>query len=493
MPATPSPALTSVRTLPPLPPLQWSTRIAYAVGQLPEGIKSAAFGFFLLFYYNQVLGLAATMASIAIFIALCLDAISDPIVGSWSDSTRGRFGRRHGYMYAAAVPFALLFYGIFVPPEGLGETGLFWWLLVLATLTRTAMTFYSVPFMALGAELTQNYDERTLLAALRNVFQLLGMFAVLIGGNLLFFGATDQFANGQLNPAAYQPFALACVPLLITGILIASLGTHRKIPSLYIPTSKTAFSLRGVVQEVRTAFRIPSFTALVIAAVVFGITQGMVQALILYTATYFFALTPAQTTSLFGIAVIGIVIGSLISQPVSIFIGEKKTVFALGLAWYAFFTSIVIILRLLDLLPPNGHPLVGPLYIGSAMVSALGLGVAIPMIGSMVADITDEHERRHGDRQEGIYYAAASFAGKVIGGAGPVMAGLVIDLAGIPPGSDPATIPADVVMRFGWWQGPSVIVLSLISIIAISFFRISRQEHANILADIHAQKTGSAA
>jgi glycoside/pentoside/hexuronide:cation symporter, GPH family len=468
------------------PPLPWSIRLAYAAGQMPEGIKSAAFGFFLLFYYNQVLGLGATMASIAIFIALCLDAISDPIVGSWSDATRSRFGRRHGYMYAAAVPFALLFFGIFVPPSGLSEAGLFWWLLVLATLTRTAMTFYTVPFMALGAELTRNYDERTLLAALRNVFQLLGMFAVLIGGPLLFFATTDDYANGQLNPAAYPPFAMACVPLLVIGILIASLGTHRKIPSLYIPPNTSVFSFGGVVNEVRTAFRIPSFTALVVAAVVFGITQGMVQALILYTSTYFFALTPGQTTSLFGTAVIG----SLISQPVSIWIGEKRTVFALGLAWYAFFTSSVIILRLLDLLPPNGDPLVGQLYIGSALISALGLGVAIPMIGSMVADITDEHERRHGVRQEGIYYAAASFAGKVIGGAGPVIAGLIIDMAGIPPGSDPATVPADIVMRFGLWQGPSVIVLSLVSIVAISFFSITRNEHANILAVIHARETG---
>ena len=68
-------------------------------------------------------------------------------------------------------------------------------------------------------------------------------------------------------------------------------------------------------------------------------------------------------------------------------------------------------------------------------MSALGLGVALPMIGSMIADVTDEHERLHGVRQEGMYYAAASFAGKVVGGAGPVFAGVAIDLAGIAPGS----------------------------------------------------------
>ena len=120
-------------------------------------------------------------------------------------------------MYWSALPFAACFYLLFVPPAGLGEIGLAVWLFAFAALTRTAMTFYSVPYMAMGAELTQDYDERTLLAALRTVFQLIGMFAVLIGGNQIFFGATPEFANGQLNPAAYPAFALACLPFLLEG------------------------------------------------------------------------------------------------------------------------------------------------------------------------------------------------------------------------------------------------------------------------------------
>jgi glycoside/pentoside/hexuronide:cation symporter, GPH family len=461
--------------------MSWLLRLTYAAGQMPEGVKSAAFGFFLLFYYNQVLGLSAGLASIAIFIALCIDAISDPIVGAWSDNTHSRWGRRHPYMYAAAVPFALCYYALFVPPEGMGEMQLFIWLLLFTALTRTAMTFYTVPYMAMGAELTQQYDERTLLAALRNVWQLLGMFAVLIGGNQLFFAASPEFPNGQLNPSAYPAFATACVPLLIAGVYVAALGTHRSIPDLHAPETTTGFSLSGVGRSLGLAFRIPSFTALVCAAVIFGITQGMVQALILYTATYFFALTSGQISALFGIAVTGIIIGSLLSRPAASVIKEKPTLFAAGLAWYAFFTSSVIILRLINWLPPNSDPLVAQLYIGSAFVSALGLGVAIPMIGSMIADVTDEHERLHGDRQEGVYYAAASFAGKVIGGAGPVMAGIVIDMAGIAPGTDPASVAAETVSRFGWLQGPSVIVLTLLSIAAISFYRISRARHAEIL------------
>ena len=463
--------------------MSWLLRLGYGVGQLPEGIKSAAFGFYLLFFFNQVLGLSGTLAGIAVFIALCFDALSDPVVGSWSDSTRSRLGRRHPFMYLAAVPFAASFYLLFVPPEGLGTTGLFFWLCGFAVLTRTAMTFYTVPYMALGAELTEDYDERTLLSSLRTIFQLIGMFAVLIVANQLFFGATETYANGQLNPEAYPVFALAAVPLLIGGIFVSALATHHKIPTLRVP-SKEKFSFARVMSEVRIAFRIPSFTAVVSASVVFGVSQGMIQALIIYTAIYFFALSPNMLSLLFACAIVGMICGSAASRPLSAVMTEKKVLFIAGMCWYAFFTSIIIILKLLGMLPDDVE-LVGWLYIvSSGFFSALGLGAALPMIGSMIADITDEHERIHGERQEGIYFAAASFAGKIVGGAGPVLAGFVIDLAGIEPGATLASVPASAIDRFGWLQGPSVIVLTGISVFCISFFSITRAQHKDTVREL---------
>lgn len=468
--------------------ISWPLRIGYGLGQLPEGIKGAAFGFYLLFFFNQVLGLSGTLAGIAVFIALCFDAISDPLVGSWSDSAKSRFGRRHPFMYAAAIPFALSFYFLFVPPTGLSTAGLFLWLTVFAVLTRTTMTFYSVPYMALGAELTDDYDERTLLSSLRTIFQLVGMFTVLIVANQLFFGATEDYSNGQLNPEAYPQFAIAAVPLLIGGVLLSAFATHHKIPTLRQPESQP-FSLRRVWNEVRLAFQISSFTAVVCASVVFGISQGMIQALIIYTGTYFFQITPGQLSILFGAAISGIIIGSAMSRPLATLIPEKRNLYIFGMCWYAFFTSIIIILKLLAVLPDD-TTLVGWLYIGtSGFVSAVGLGVALPMVGSMIADITDEHERIHGDRQEGIYYAAASFAGKIVGGAGPILAGFVVDLAGIAPGATPATVDPAAVERFGWVQGPAVIVLTAISVISISFFTITRERHAATVAQIQNNRT----
>ena len=234
----------------------------------------------------------------------------------------------------------------------------------------------------------------------------------------------------------------------------------------------------------KLAFQIPAFVAVTTASVLFGINQGMNQALHLYTATYFFELTANQVTLMFAGAIAGIVLGSLLSRPVAGLIREKRNVFIAGSAWYALWTSSVIILRLLEVIPGNEEPLVAIAYMSTACISAIGLGVAIPMIGSMIADVTDVHEHRHGLRQEGIYYAAASFAAKAVGGAGPILAGFIIDLAGIGPGSTPSNVDPEAIRRFGWAAGPSALILSALSIVAICYYALSRSEHEVVVSEL---------
>ena len=104
------------------------TKITYGFGQLAEGVKNTAFGTFLLLYYNQVLGLSGTLAGVAIFIALCFDAVTDPIAGSISDNFKSKWGRRHPFMYASAIPLAVAFYFLFAPPADLSSFALFIWM-----------------------------------------------------------------------------------------------------------------------------------------------------------------------------------------------------------------------------------------------------------------------------------------------------------------------------------------------------------------------------
>ena len=142
---------------------KWS----YAVGNVPFSVKEAVYANFVIFYYTQVNGLSGSLAGLAMFISLVWDAISDPIVGSWSDNFRSSWGRRHPLLVAGAIPTTLLFFGLFAPLSHLSELGIFTWLLVVSILLRTAMTIYFVPYTAMGAELSTDYDQRTIIAKAR--------------------------------------------------------------------------------------------------------------------------------------------------------------------------------------------------------------------------------------------------------------------------------------------------------------------------------------
>ena len=77
---------------------------------------------------------------------------------------------------------------------------------------------------------------------------------------------------------------------------------------------------------------------------------------------------------------------------------------------------------------------------------------------------------------------------KAVSGIGPIVAGLIVDLAGITPGTPAAEVPADVIARFGWSAGPAVIVLTLCSLAAIRYYDISRSQHGAILTEIRRRR-----
>ena len=102
-----------------MPTLTPTTKFTYCFGQVAEGIKTSSFALFLLFYYNQVLGLPGWMCSVALALAMVVDAVTDPMMGSLSDGWKSRLGRRHPFMYISALPLAVCFYAVFNPPESL--------------------------------------------------------------------------------------------------------------------------------------------------------------------------------------------------------------------------------------------------------------------------------------------------------------------------------------------------------------------------------------
>ncbi|NND67781.1 MAG: sugar transporter, partial [Halioglobus sp.] len=182
---------------------KWS----YAIGNMPYSVKDAAFIHFVVFYYTQVQGLSGTLTGLAMFIALCWDAITDPVVGSWSDGVKTRWGRRHPLILGGGLPMSLLFLALFAPPGGLGQMGIFIWLTGVSVLLRTFLTINFIPFQAMGAEMSQDYDERTVIAKARVAMGwLAGMALPAVAFALIF--ASDGERDGRLIEANYVTYGV---------------------------------------------------------------------------------------------------------------------------------------------------------------------------------------------------------------------------------------------------------------------------------------------
>ncbi|MCP4036584.1 MAG: hypothetical protein GY733_06580, partial [bacterium] len=223
---------------------------------MADGAKNAAFNAFLMLYYTTVLGLPGTLSGLAIFLALCVDAVTDPLVGSISDHFRSRWGRRHPFMYAAAVPMGLCFYALFSPPANLSQMELFAWLLALSIGVRLFLTLYMVPSGALAPEMTSHYDERTRLVAYRWLIGWTGALAVTMSGWLYFLADGAELGQGRLEAANYRPLGIFIGLLVAVAILSSSAGTHRLIPRLrQLADDGPTFSLARFVRDTASALR----------------------------------------------------------------------------------------------------------------------------------------------------------------------------------------------------------------------------------------------
>ncbi len=471
----------------------FSSKFAFGVGQFAEGLKNGGFGFFILFYYNQVLGLSGTYAGAALFIALLFDAVTDPLAGSLSDNLKSRFGRRHPFMYASAIPLALAFYGLFSPPQGLEEFTLFLWLTAFAVLTRGAMTLYHVPHLALGAEMTENFQERTTIVAFRQFFGVFGAAAAILIGLEVFFSDAQ---GGRLAIENYAPYAVTLGVVMVITIWYSAWGTQKEIPHLLKPTPKPPSGvLTRLASEFREAFQNSSFRWLFFGVLIVFIMAGVNGALDLYMLQYFWELTGAQMSYLQIAFYSGLMIGTFFTPLLHRFTTKKFGVI-LGTGAWAVFQLAPVILRLMDYFPANTTTdLVVTL---TAMKFAQGflLQQAYVSFGSMMADVADEHEFNFGSRQEGIFFGAISFSGKATSGFGNFIGGIGLDVIEWPTGTEiktAADIPPDTLINLGLLYGPVVAAFAVVSIWCYSHYHLTRERHTEILETLRSRRAQAAA
>ena len=230
-------------------------KLFWGIGQIGEGVKNSAFNSFLLFYYNQILGVSATLTSIALAIAIVFDAISDPVAGSVSDRFQSRWGRRHPFMFASAAPLGITLFLLFFPPDGMSELFYFGWVLVFAVSVRTFLTLYHIPHLALGAEMATDYNDRNSLFSFGLLFGAAAGYGFYFAMLTLVFPPQEGLANGMYYADGYSKMAASAAVIAFTAIMLCVWGTRSEIPNLSTGTpAKQPLGPGRLIKELGTAF-----------------------------------------------------------------------------------------------------------------------------------------------------------------------------------------------------------------------------------------------
>ncbi len=463
------------------PPLRLPTKVSYGLGSVAVGVSGAGLsGAVLQIYLNQVLGLPALLVGASIMVSLMVDAVIDPLIGQWSDKARSRWGRRHPFMYASAIPVAVLLYLLWNAPRGLSNGALIVFTLAMMIALRLAVSVYTIPSNALTPELTADYDERTTLQSYRWFFGIIGAATITFILNEVFLRTSAHNPLGILNRQGYAQFGVLAAVVTFVSILVSTAGTHDQIRHLPQAARRPRADLATTLREIRLTLTNRSLVALMLGGVLGGIGGGIGGGLSIYLYTYFWGLDPGQFAFLIPLGSVGSIIAVFIAPYLSRRLGKKTAVIGL------FSVSVVtaagpLFLRLTNLMVMNGSPWLTPILIADGMVTSTVAVVGYILVGSMMADVVEDAAVRTGVRSEGLLFAANGLLPKFTGGIGAFIAGLLLTLVHFPPHALKGSVSPELMRHLAMIYLPVTAFFSIVSIAVLGFYRIDRTVHEHNL------------
>ncbi|MFK5633716.1 MFS transporter [Ornithinimicrobium sp. LYQ103] len=237
----------------------------------------------MAYYLTDTLAVPALLATLVVVVPKVWDVLIDPAVGALSDHEARDRGTRTRLMTVGAVTLPVGFVGMFAVPEGLSPALAAGWVTVCFLLATTSFSLFQVPYIALPADLTDSYAERTRLMGWRIAVLALAILLVGAGGP-----AVRDAAGGGV--AGYLLMGVVVAAMLLGGMLGTVLGVrgHRSVPHGAVATDAgiRSSALRGY-REGLTALRdVPAYRVLLVVFVLQAVATGVMLATAQYVATY---------------------------------------------------------------------------------------------------------------------------------------------------------------------------------------------------------------
>ncbi len=476
----PPPAMNNLDS-PPTPPtkITLGTKLAYGAGDLGGAITGILLLSYLSPFFTDVVHLSPGLAGATQLIVRVWDACTDPAIGIMSDrgsvfgaKIRSQWGRRYPWMLVAAIPFGVMFICQWlIPLPESNQWGLFSYYTLVSMLLGTLFTMYSLPYSALTAELTQDYDERTSLSSFRFTFSLGGSIFALLLARTVF-----QYVG---DPAQqYLMIGIVGAIISVIPIFYCVWGTRARARS--IAKSQTIAINTPVVlplrEQLRSVFTNRPFMIVVGIYLCSWFSLQLTAAIIPYFAVSWMGLAQADSPLII-LAVQGTALGMLsiwnrIGQKVG-----KKAIYFMGTGFW------IVSQAGLFLLQPGQT---AALYF-LAVMAGVGVSTAYLVPWSMLPDVIELDELQTGQRREGLFYSFMVFLQKICLGVALAVILQSLEWTGYihPTATILAPVqPPAVLLAIRLAIGP-IPTLSLIGGLVLAYFYpITREMHQQILLQL---------
>ncbi len=363
--------------------------------------------FYFLKYATDVLLLPPVAVGVLFALAKLWDAVSNPWVGSWSDRTRSPLGRRRPFLLAS-LPLLVAGFVMLWSPPGLGPTALLGWAAIALFAFHMAFALYTIPHIALGAELSSDSHERTRLFGARQVSFTIGM--------LLAFAAIQVAMNADDSRAATARMAIPGA--LVAAALLAITPLLVREPA---PGASGGQSLRAGLRDV-WANRPARLLLLVWFVESFGV--GATGTMAPYVSEYVL-----RRPDVVGTIPAAYVLAGIVSIPLWVRLsrtnGARDTWLAAMLLASAAFAGMMFV----------GVGDVA-LIMGLLVVAGFAMGCGNVLSSSLMADLIDVDAQRTGERKEGVYSASMMFAMKIGISLATAISGIVLSAVDFVPNAE---------------------------------------------------------
>lgn len=429
----------------------------YGIGNFAFALLGLVVAVNLQFFYTDYVGLSAGLVAWSLLFARMIDAVTDPVMGWLSDHTNTRFGRRRPWIVGAAVPLAFAFYFLFTPPNvddpAAAQIPLLGYMLALYVLTYLVWTVGAVPYYSLGAELTDDYNERVKVISVREACSFAGLFlATILPAYLIYqFGGRQGYSYmGGILGAGTAVF------LIISGVTSRERVEFRGRPTIspyagWIATFANVHFRRLLVSFFASAIAatVPAVLVIYIAVYIIGTPHWWIDSITVWLPTWSFYLLVYFTAGIVSLPVwnrIARAVGKRNTWAIAILMATTSS----AACWWlyeggvAYFTAVLIL-------------------------GGMSFGNYVALPSSIMADVIDYDEAATGRRREGAYFAIWAFVTKLGGAVTGFCALQVLEHVGYVPGIEQTELVKTWMLWMYSWFPASLYLISLVTLFRFNY------------------------